>query len=79
MKVVGFKRGATPTGGAAVAVACNYGLVWVDAHNFFPGRRSPASRRETIRAAQAAPYGRSYYCSVGGHCYEQTRLLETLA
>ena len=75
MKVIKFKRGATPMGGAAVAVACNYGIAWVDAHAWFAGRRTPISRREIINAAKAAPYGQSYYCSVGGHCYEQTRLL----
>lgn len=75
MKVIGFKRCATPTGGAAVAVATSYGLVWIDTHNFFVGRRTPVSRREAIRAAQAAPYGRSYRCSApAGRCYEQTRL-----
>jgi hypothetical protein len=76
MKVIGFKRNATPTGGIAIAVSCNYGTAWVDAHNFFAGRRTPVSRREAIRAVQAAPYGRSYYCSApAGRCYEQTRLL----
>jgi hypothetical protein len=76
MKVIGFKRNATPTGGVAVAVATSYGLVWVDAHNFFAGRRTPVSRREAIRAVQAAPYGRSYYSSApAGRCYEQTRLV----
>ncbi len=73
MVVIGFKRNATPTGGVAVAVATSYGLAWVDAHNFFAGRAAP-SRREAIRAVQAAPYGRSYYCSVFGGCFEQTRL-----
>jgi len=69
MKVIGFKRNATPTGGAAVAVLSHYGVVWVDAHNFFAGLAAP-SRREAIRAVEAAPYGRSYYCSVGSSCFE---------
>jgi len=75
MKVIGFKRNATPTEGMAVAVSSNYGLVWVDTHNFFLGRRTPISRREAIRAVKAAPYGRCYYSSApAGRCYEQTRL-----
>jgi len=75
MRVIKFQRNATPMGGMAVAVATNYGLVWVDAHNFFAGRRTPVSRREAISAVKAAPYGRSYYSSApAGRCYEQTRL-----
>ena len=76
MKVIGYKRNAAPSGGAAVAVATSYGLVWVSTHNFFAGRKTPVSRREAIRAVQAAPYGRSYYSSApAGRCYEQTRLV----
>lgn len=78
MKVIGFKRNATPTGGIAVAVATNYGMVWVDTHKWFAGRRTPVSRREAIRAARCAPYGKFYPCSLaelGRPVFENTRLL----
>ena len=74
MKVIGFKRNAAPMGGLAVAVATSTGKVWVDAHQWFAGRRTPVSRREAIRAVKAAPYGSSYYSAPEGRAYEQTRL-----
>lgn len=72
MVVIGFKRNAAPHG-SAVRVMANYGAVWVDVHLMFAGHPAP-SRREAIRAVQAAPYGRSYSCSINGGCFEQTRL-----
>lgn len=74
MIVIGFKRNATPMGGMAVAVATSRGEVWVDAHRWFVGRRTPVSRREAIKAVKAAPYGLSYYSAPAGRAYEQTRL-----
>jgi hypothetical protein len=74
MRVIGFKRNATPMGGMALAVATSKGEVWVDAHQWFAGRRTLISRRKAIKAVKTAPYGLSYYSAPAGRAYEQTRL-----
>jgi hypothetical protein len=76
MKVVGFKRNATPSGVSAVAVVTDRGVVWLDGHRFCIGERgAPVSRRKLIQRVQAAPYGKFYYSnSEQDQVFDMTRL-----